>query len=93
MIRNFVEELGVAIEAHGMAGVEDDVAVVVAAGRAHGLDGVALEVLADTGAPQVARWRALARITPLLLARSEAGPPATTRTTAMPALHAAGRLR
>lgn len=63
VIRNFLDELGAVIEAGGIADVEDDVAVVVAAARAHGMGGVALEVLADPSAPEVARWRALSRIT------------------------------
>ena len=80
MVGDFLEELGAAVEAHGLAAVEDDVDVVVAASRAHRLSGVALDVLADRAAPEVARCRALARIAPLLLARSERGaPPAADR--------------
>lgn len=72
MIRGFLDELGAAIEAYGLAAAEDDVAVAVAAARAHGLHGVALDVLADATAPEVARCRALARLAPLLIARSSA---------------------
>lgn len=73
MIRNFLDELGAAIEAGGLADVEDDVAVVVEAARAHGVGGVALDVLADRCAPEVARCRALARIAAPLIERSRAG--------------------
>lgn len=72
MTRDFMDRLGAAIELGGMAGVQDDVAAVVAAARWHGLHGVALDVLADAGAPQVARWRALARLAPSLIQRTEA---------------------
>ncbi len=73
MIRDFLDELGAKIDAGGVTGVEDDIVVVVAAACRHGLHGVALDVLADTGAPQVARWRALARLAPKLIDAADAG--------------------
>ncbi len=72
MIRNFLDELGVAIEARGLGDVEGDVAVVVAAARAHGMEGVALDVLADRCAPEVTLARALARIAAPLIEHSRA---------------------
>lgn len=74
MIRDFLDELGAAIEASGLTGVEDDVAVVVAAARSYGLHGVALEMLADDDAPEVARWRALAHLAPTLIDAAETHP-------------------
>lgn len=75
MIRNFLDELGTSIEAGGLVDVEDDVAVMVAAARAHGMGGVALEVLADRCAPEVARARASTRIAAPLIERACADGP------------------
>lgn len=90
MTRDFMDRLGAAIVVGGLAGVQDDVAAVVAAARRHGLHGVALEVLADTDAPQVARCRALGRLAPLLIQRAEADTGTATGITGELVLDAAG---
>lgn len=90
MVRDFLDDLGAAVEAGGLTAVEDDVAVVVAAARAHQLHGVALDVLTDRGEPEVARCRALARLAPLLIARSSAITAPTTERIATVATATAG---
>lgn len=83
MMQEFWNDMEAASEAGGLAAVEERLAAVVAAARRHGLGGVVLDVLADTTAPEVVRWRALAHLTPSLmkLPEPQSEPSHTTETT------------
>ena len=54
--------LGYQLDAHGFAGREAAIRQLVHDVRSFGLDGVAVGVLADTSAPDVARLRAFAAV-------------------------------
>jgi hypothetical protein len=59
------------LERHGIVGAEPQIAAVVRAARRAGLRPIAVGVLADDGAPEVARIRAFARVAAAL----DAAPP------------------
>jgi hypothetical protein len=50
------------LDAHGFAGREPAIRHLVRLARAHGVGGAAADVLADTAAPDVARFRAFAAV-------------------------------
>ncbi len=50
------------IDIQGMAAAEPHIARLVIAARRHGINPVAVDVLADTTQPEIARLRALARV-------------------------------
>ena len=58
--------LGYDLDAHGFAGREAAVRQLVRDARATGYDCTALDVLADTSAPDVARLRAFAAVSAVL---------------------------
>lgn len=57
-----IDELAGTIALYGMSAVESELSELARFARSRGLSGVAAEVMADTGAPGVARLRAFARI-------------------------------
>lgn len=65
-------QLGQALDAHGFGGREIEIRAMVSDARRSGLDGVAVDVLADQFAPDVARFRAFAVVA---VALTKAGRP------------------
>lgn len=67
LVTNLIS-LGFDLDAHGFTGREAAIRNLVRDARSRGIDGVAVGVLADTSAPDVARMRAFAAVSARLAA-------------------------